>query len=106
MRPSYAMKIKPAGILPLIGLILTTTPVWWGLTGVEHLSPVERSLVLLVLERREKRIGQEFPEPPKGPALTSYMAKRAALRDLINRIQNGEPVSPDEIDQQLWPARQ
>jgi hypothetical protein len=33
-----------------------------------------------------------------------YMDKHAQLQDLINRIQSGQPVSPDEIDQALQPT--
>jgi hypothetical protein len=61
-------------------------------------------MVLSVLERREKRIGQEIPEPPKGPAMARYMARRAKIRELINRVRSGQPVAPDELDEQLWPA--
>jgi hypothetical protein len=98
------MRIRTAGAVSLVGIVLTITSIWAGPVGVENLSPAERSLVLSALERREKRIGQQIPEPPKGPALVRYMAKRAEIRRLINRIQSGQPVSPDEIDEQLWPT--
>jgi len=98
------MKISTIGVVSIVGIVLATAPIWAGPIGIENLSPAEKSLVLSVLERKEKRIGQEIPEPPKGPALARYMAKRAQIRRLINRIQSGQPVSPDEIDQELWPT--
>jgi len=33
-----------------------------------------------------------------------YMDERTQLQDLINRIQSGQPVSPEEIDQALQPT--
>jgi hypothetical protein len=98
------MKIRTIGVVLIIGIVLTNAPIWAGPIGVEKLSPAEKSLVLSVLEQKEKRIGQEIPEPPKGVALGRYMAKRAEIRRLINRIETGQPVSPDEIDQEFWPT--
>jgi hypothetical protein len=68
-----------------------------------NLSP-ETTIALGQLEIKQKQLGQQLPEPPKGPALVRYMAKRSQLQDLINRIQSGQPVSPDEIDQVLQPT--
>jgi hypothetical protein len=45
-----------------------------------------------------------MPEPPKGPSMARWMDKRSQLQDLINRIQSGQPVSPDEIDPLLQPT--
>jgi len=98
------MNIRTVVVFSVVVAVLTSAPIWAGPVGVEHLSPAVRSMVLSVLERRERRIGRELPEPPKGPALVRYMARRAEIRQLINRIQSGQPVSADEIDQQLWPA--
>ena len=44
------------------------------------------------------------PNTTKGPALVRYLDKRSQLQDLINRIQSGQPVSPDEVDQALQPT--
>ncbi len=40
----------------------------------------------------------------KGPLLVRYMDRYSQLNDLINRVQNGQRVAPDEIDQALQPA--
>jgi hypothetical protein len=44
--------------------------------------------------------------PPynKGPLLIHNMDRASKLDDLINRVQSGQPVSPDEIDQALQPS--
>jgi hypothetical protein len=34
------------------------------------------------------------------------MDKRSQLQDLIDRLQSGQPVSPDEIDEALQPTHQ
>jgi hypothetical protein len=60
--------------------------------------------VVKKLEVKQDHLARQLPEPPKGPALVSYEAKRSHLQGLINRIQSGQPVSPDEIDQALQPT--
>jgi hypothetical protein len=41
--------------------------------------------------------------PPynRGPILIHNRDRVSRLNELIDRIQSGQPVSPDEIDQQL-----
>lgn len=62
--------------------------------------------MLSQLQAEQVEVGQQLPEPPKGPAMVRYMAKRSQLQDLINRIQSGQPVSPDEINEALQPTYQ
>jgi len=66
-----------------------------------NLSPDQRAVAIQQLQAKQEQVGRQLPEPPKGPALVRYMDKRSQLQDLIKRIQNGQPVAPDEIDQAL-----
>jgi hypothetical protein len=99
------MKIRALAVLSIISVAMSFTPVWAGPVGVQrNLSRDERAIVLGQLQLKELQVGRQLPEPPKGPALARYMDKRSHLQDLINRIQSGQPVSPDEIDQALQPT--
>jgi hypothetical protein len=99
------MKISVLGVLSVVCVATSVMSVWAGPVGVQrNLSPVERSIALERLQMKQKHLGRQLPEPPKGPALARYMDKRSRLQDLINRLQNGQPVSPDEIDPVLEPT--
>lgn len=99
------MKIRLLGVLSVVCAVASFTPVWGGPVGMErNVSPDERPLMLSQLQAKQLEVGQQLPEPPKGPAMVRYMAKRSQLEDLINRIQSGQPISPVEIDQALQPT--
>jgi hypothetical protein len=99
------MKVRTIGVLSLVGVAMFITPIWAGPVGVQtSMSPDQQTTALTLLEAKKRQVGQQMPIPPKGPALMRYMDKHAQLQDLINRIQSGQPVSPDEIDQALQPT--
>ena len=99
------MKLRAISVLSLVGVAKSFTSVWAGPVGVQrNLSPDQRVGAVGQLQAKQEQVGRQLPEPPKGPALVQYMDKRSQLRDLINRIQSGQPVSPDEVDQALQPT--
>jgi hypothetical protein len=101
------MKIKTLTILPAVWVAMSLTPAWAGPVGVQRsLSPDQTQVALSQLQAKQLQVGRQMPEPPKGPAMIRYMSKRSQLQGLINRIQSGQPVSPDEIDQALQPTYQ
>src|SRR6266446_7252048 len=96
------MKIRALAVLSVVCVAMSFTPVWAGPVGVQrNLSPDQRAVAVWQLQAKQEHVGRQLPEPPKGPALVQYMDKRSQLQDLINRIQSGQPVSPDEVDQAL-----
>jgi len=46
----------------------------------------------------------QVPPENKGPALIRSMDQYSKLNDLISRLQSGQPVAPDEIDQAMQPT--
>ncbi len=99
------MEIRALGVLAAVSVAASFTPVWAGPVGVQrNLSPDQSAVAVRQLQAKQEQFGRQLPEPPKGPALVRYMDKRSQLQDLINRIQGGQPVSPDEIDQALQPT--
>jgi hypothetical protein len=100
------MKIRTIGILPLFGVALSITPAWAGPVGVQRSSSAERQSALVAqLEARQEQDWREAQRShARGPLLVRYMDRSARLQDLMNRIQAGEQVSPDEIDQALQPG--
>ena len=99
------MKITVLAVLTVVWVAASITSAWAGPVGVQrNLSPDERSIALDQLQIKHEQVGRQMPEPPKGPALARWMDKRSQLQDLINRLQSGQPVSPDEIDQALQPT--
>jgi hypothetical protein len=99
------MRIRVLVVLSVACVAASITSAWAGPVGVQrNLPPVERSIALDRLQIKQKQVGQQMPEPPKGPSMARWMDKRSQLQDLINRIQSGQPVSPDEIDPLLQPT--
>jgi hypothetical protein len=101
------MKITTIGTLSLIGLISSIAPVWAGAVSVQgNLSSNQRAAAVTQLEAQREQASREMATPPynKGPLLIHNMDRASKLDDLINRVQSGEPVSPDEIDQALQPS--
>ena len=99
------MKIRALAVLSVVCVAMSFTLVWAGPVGVQrNLSPDQRAVAVWQLQAKQEHVGRQLPEPPKGPALVRYMDKRSQLQDLINRIQSGQPVSPDEVYQALQPT--
>lgn len=99
------MKVKSVALLSLIGVAISITPAFAGPVGIPRtLSPEQREAVLAPLQTQRTQLARQMPTPPKGVALLQWNAKRMQLDDLISRINNGEPVAPEEIDQVLQPA--
>ena len=99
------MKTRALAVVSIVCGAVSLTPVWAGPVGVErNLSPDQRAVAVWQLQAKQEHLGRQLPEPPKGPALMRYMDKRSQLQDLINKIQSGQPVSPDEVDQALQPT--
>lgn len=98
------MKIIKFAILWLASLAISVATVWAGPVGIQRsLSPAQASVALSQLRAEQQRVDRQLPEPPKGPALITYMDRRSELHDLMNRIESGQPVSPGEIDEALHP---
>ena len=99
------MKNEVLGVLSVVYVVASLTPLWAGPVGMQRtLSPDQKAVAVQQLQAQEEELGRQLPEPPKGPALIRYMSKRSQLEDLINRIQSGQSVAPNEIDQALQPT--
>jgi hypothetical protein len=98
------MKIRTIGVLSLVGVATSITPVWAGPVGVQRsLSHDQQTAALTQLE--PKQVSRKALAPnAKGPLLVRYMDKHTQLQNLKSRIQSGQAVSPDEIDQALQPS--
>ena len=99
------MKTRALTVVSVVCVAVSFTPVWAGPVGVQrNLSTDQRAVAVWQLQAKQEHLGRELPEPPKGPALMRYMDKRSQLQGLIDKIQSGQPVSPDEVDQALQPT--
>ena len=101
------MKIRTVGAFSLIGLAVSIAPVWAGPVGMQRsLSPDQSAAAVTDLQAKREQVSRQMLMPPynKGPILIHNMDRYSNLNDLINRIQSGQPVSPDEIDQALQPT--
>jgi hypothetical protein len=58
------------------------------------------------LETQRDQVARAMQIPPqnKRPALIRNMDQYSKLNDLINRLQSGQPVAPDETDLALQPT--
>jgi hypothetical protein len=100
------MKVRTIGVLSVVGIAMSITPIWAGPVGIQRTaSPDQQPATLAQLEAKQEQVSLKASSPnAKGPLLVRYMDKQAQLQDLIDRIQSGQPVSPDEIDQALQPT--
>jgi hypothetical protein len=100
------MRITTIGALSLIGLTVSIAPVGAGSVGVQrNLSSNQQAAAVTQLEAQRGQVAREMITPPynKGPLLIHNMDRASRLDDLINRVQSGQPVSPEEIDQAQQP---
>lgn len=100
------MKIRTVAILPLIGVAISITPVWAdAVPGQAGTSPEQRAAVTAQLEAKQQQDWREAQlSRARGPQLSRHMDKNAQLQGLIDRLQSGQAVAPEEIDQALQPA--
>lgn len=101
------MKVRTIGVLTLVSLAMSAGPIWAGPVGVQRgLSPDQQTASVAQLETQRAQVARAMQVPPqnKGPALIRNMDQYSKLNDLINRLQSGQPVAPDEIDQALQPT--
>ena len=98
------MKLKTIGVLSFGGVAMSFALAWAGLVGVQRSPSDQQSAVIAQLEvvQQQDRHQAQLSNA-RGPLLIRYMDKNAQLQDLIDRIQAGQPVSPDEIDQASQP---
>jgi hypothetical protein len=102
------MKVRTIGVLSLVGLAMSAAPIWAGPVGIQRgLSPDQETAVVAQLEAQRHQVARAIQAPVpqnKGPALISNMDRYSKLSDLINRLQSGQAVAPDEIDQATQPT--
>ena len=101
------MKVRTIGVLSLVGLAMSASPIWAGPVGVQRgLSPDQQTAAVEQLATQRAQVARAMQVPPqnKGPALIRNMDQYSKLNDLIGRLQSGQPVAPDEIDQALQPT--
>jgi hypothetical protein len=99
------MKVRTIGVLSILGVAMSITPILAGPVGLQRSSSTEQQAgevaYLQALKDQQSREAMANPGTVKGPLLVRYMDKQAQLQDLINKIQSGQQVSPYEIDQAL-----
>ncbi len=98
------MKFRTIGVLSLVGVAISVGSIWAGPVGVQRsLSADQQTAAVNELQAKREEVSKQMLTPPfnRGPILIHNMDRRSKLNDLINRLQSGQPVSPDEIDEQL-----
>jgi hypothetical protein len=98
------MKVRTIGVVSLIGVAVSVGSVWAGSAGMQRsMSSDQQAATVTELQVKRDQVTRQMLMPPynRGPILIHNMDRASQLNDLIHRIQSGQPVSPDEIDQQL-----
>ena len=101
------MKVKTIGVLSVVGLALSISPIWAGPVGAQRsVSADQQAVAVRQLEAQRYQVARamQVPTQNKGPALIQNMERASQLDNLINRLKSGQPVSPYEIDQAMQPA--
>ena len=97
------MKLSTIGVLSLVSVAMSS-PLWAGPVGVQRtLSPGQAATAMTELQAKKEQVSKFMLKPPsnRGPILIHNMDRVSKLNDLVNRLQTGQAVAPDEIDQQL-----
>jgi hypothetical protein len=96
------MKIRTIGVLSLVAVAIST-PLWAGPVGVQRSLTPDQVIAVSQLQAKKEQVSREVKMPPdnRGMSLINHMDRISTLDDMINRLQTGQPVSPNEIDQQL-----
>ena len=100
------MRIRTIFFLSLAGLTSLAAPIFAGPVGIQrNITPEQQSGAVDYLKtQREDLSRQATLDNAKGPLMIRYMDKRAQLDDLINRLQSGQQVAPEEIDRASAPV--
>ncbi len=100
------MRVRTIGVLSLVGVAISITPIWAGPVSVQSLSADQRAAALTQLEAQRHQVSKQMLMPPynKGPILIHNMDRYSKLSDLIDRLQGGQAVAPDEVDRALQPT--
>jgi hypothetical protein len=91
------------GVLSLVGVAISVGSIWAGPIGVQRGLSADQQTAVRELQAKREEVSKQMLTPPfnRGPILIHNMDRRSKLNDLINRLQSGQPVAPDEIDAQL-----
>jgi hypothetical protein len=101
------MKVRTIGVLSIVGLAISITPIWAGPVGAQRSAASDQQTVAVrQLESQRDQVARamQVPSENKGPALIQNMERTSRLDNLINRLKSGQPVAPAEIDQALQPT--
>lgn len=100
------MKVRTIATVTVVGLATFAGSIWAGPVGIQRApSSAEQATTLAQLEAKRERASWEvLQHDSKGPLLVRRIDKYQQLNDLVNRIQSGQAVSPDEIDEALQPT--
>lgn len=100
------MKVRTFATVTVVGLATFAGPIWAGSAGIQRApSSAEQAAMLAQLEaKREQASWEVLQHDSKGPLLVRRIDKYQQLNDLVNRIQSGQAVSPNEIDEALQPT--
>jgi hypothetical protein len=100
------MRIMTISALSLAGLTSLAAPIFAGPVGIQRNTNVQQQSAALeqLQAMRQDLPRREASKNAKGPLMVRYMDKRAQLDDVINRLQSGQQVAPEDIDQALAPV--
>jgi len=99
------VKARTIGALLLLATALSLNSAWAGPVGIQRSLSPDQAAAVAQLETKKEQVSSAMRQPnAKGPLLVRYIDRYSQLNDLIDRVQNGQPVAPDEIDQALQPT--
>src|SRR6266436_1129471 len=92
------------GIL-LIASTALATPVFAGPVGVQRLSVTQESATVGELQNRKFQLAEKADlQNARGPLRIAYMVKQGQIDDVIGRIENGQPVSANAVNEAMQPV--
>jgi hypothetical protein len=80
--------------------VASCAPAFAGPVGVARPAPAAQTMEQLN-QVREQVVRERSRPNVRGPLLVRYITKEAQLDDLIGRINRGQPVAPEEVEEAL-----
>jgi hypothetical protein len=89
----------------LLGSTALAAPVFAGPVGVQRLSASQESATVGELQNRKFQLAEKADlQNARGPLRIAYMVKQDQIDGVISRVENGQPVSANAVNEAMQPV--
>ena len=89
----------------VIGAGAFAAPAFAGPVGLQHLNSSQQAAVVNDLQIRKFQLAEDADlENARGPLRIAYMERQGKIDNLVNRLQDGQPVSVHALNETMQPV--